>query len=76
MLCQPKLPGGASGCATEVLKMRVMMLREYRVSDRPLSFRPSGSEWRNLFGGSVVNVGEIPGKAGNDIGECLRRRSK
>ena len=42
----------------------------------PLSFRPSGSEWRNLFGGSVVNVGEIPGKAGNDIGECLRRRSK
>ena len=56
--------------------MRVIMLREFRVSDRPLSFRPSGSEWRNLYGGSVVNVGEIPGKAGNDIGECLRRRSK
>ena len=76
MLCQPKLPGGASRCATGKLRMRVVMLREFRVSVLPchydlvlhlgistefcpfviltgrcpLSFRPSGSEWRNLRG--------------------------
>ena len=76
MLCQPKLPGGASRCATGVLRMRLVMLREFRVSvlpchydlvlhlgistefcplsfrlgAAPLSFRPSGSEWRNLRG--------------------------
>ena len=41
---------GALRCATGELRMRLLMLREYRVSDRPLSFRPSGSEWRNLRG--------------------------
>ena len=76
MLRQPKLPGGASRCATGNLRMRVVMLREFRVSvlpchydlvlhlgistefcplsfrlgAAPLSFRPSGSEWRNLQG--------------------------
>ncbi len=43
MLCQPKLPGGASRCATGRLRMRVVMLREFRVSDRPLSFRLGGA---------------------------------
>jgi hypothetical protein len=52
MLCQPNLPGGASRCAAGMLRMPVVMLREFRVSDHPLvistwrcplSFRPSGS---------------------------------
>ena len=41
MRCQPKLPGGTSRCATGVLRMRVVMLRDFRVSDRLLSYRPS-----------------------------------
>ena len=43
MRCQPKLPGGASRCATGRLRMRVVMLREFRVSDRLLSYRPSSA---------------------------------
>ena len=34
----------------------------------PLSFRPSGSEWRNLRERAIV--GEIPGQAGNDGGNA------
>ena len=51
MLRQPKLPGGASRCATGVLRMRLVMLREFRFASYlvittlcfTLSFRPSGA---------------------------------
>jgi hypothetical protein len=43
MLRQPKLPGGASRCATGRHRMRVVMLREFRVSDRLLSYRLGGA---------------------------------
>ena len=35
MLCQPKLPGGASRCATGVLRMRLVMLREPHFAKLP-----------------------------------------
>ena len=53
-LRQPKLPGGASRCATGKLRMPVVMLREFRVSDHPLSFRRNGASCH--FAGTVPLV--------------------
>ena len=44
----------------------------FRLGAAPLSFRPSGSEWRNLRGRAIV--GEIPGQAGNDGKEIIAFR--
>ena len=56
-------PGKAVTCAV----MAIDLHQELKSTERcPLSFRPSGSEWRNLRERAIV--GEIPGQAGNDVG--------
>ena len=56
-------PGKVLTCAVMAIDLR----QELRSTELcPLSFRPSGSEWRNLRERAIV--GEIPGQAGNDGG--------
>ena len=58
-------PGKAVTCAVMAIDLR----QELRSTELcPLSFRPSGSEWRNLRGLAIV--GEIPGQAVNDGGSA------